>query len=104
MSSLNRRAGWVMIDHRASPGTPEIPEGTLHEWAVYTCGHCQIQVVMNNERTRPREVCLNCMSVVCDPCHGLGVCEPFLKVAEQAAEAAYQANSSGLLLPDHTSQ
>ncbi len=99
MSSLLRLAGELTIDHRASPGTRAVPEGKLLEVPTYTCGHCQVIVVMNAARQRAREVCLNCMAVVCDPCHGADICTPFIQIAEQSADAAYHAGSSGLLLP-----
>jgi hypothetical protein len=88
-----------MIDHRASPGTPTVPEGYLFEAPTYTCAHCQFIVVMEPRRERAREVCLKCMAIICDPCHAVGECTPFLKLAEDAADALYHAETNGLLLP-----
>ncbi len=60
--------GYVMIDHRASPGTAQVPEGTLLEAATMHCSHCGTVVIINPNRTRERPSCNRCMKYVCDNC------------------------------------
>lgn len=73
--------GYLMIDHRASPGIPEdiarkigldpmfAGEGKLLEAATLTCSHCKIAVVKNPFRTREREMCTKCgHHYICDFC------------------------------------
>ena len=72
--------GYLMIDHRASPGLPEevarrtglnpkdVGEGKLYEAATLTCSHCKCTVVKNPLRTREREFCLKCYHYICDLC------------------------------------
>ena len=78
MTSLRAKEGYLLIDHRASPGTRQVPEGKLFETGVYTCPHCQYQVIKNVHRIRERALCMKCMSIVCDGCAALGECRPFL--------------------------
>lgn len=77
MTKLASQEGWLLIDHRASPGTPEVPEGKMFETASYTCKHCNYVVIKNKLRTRERSVCLKCMAIICDSCASIGVCQPF---------------------------
>lgn len=117
MSSLARTAGELLIDHRASPGTTEVPEGKLLEVATYTCSHCCAVVVMHARRTRPREVCLRCMAIICDPCAKRrakrGNCTPFIAqyldkpdviLSVAGAPARTTPSPSGLMLPGHITQ
>lgn len=60
--------GYIMVDHRASPGTPEVPEGTLFEAATMHCSHCGTVVIINPGRTRDRANCTKCGKYVCDSC------------------------------------
>lgn len=60
--------GYLMIDHRASPGTPEVPEGTVFEAATMHCSHCGTVVIVNPNRTRERAWCQPCDKYVCDNC------------------------------------
>jgi len=64
----NLHEGYVMIDHRASPGTVQVPEGTLFEAATMHCAHCNKIVIMNPGRTRERANCTKCGKYVCDDC------------------------------------
>jgi hypothetical protein len=66
--SLKRHEGLLIIDHSASPGTAEVPEGSVLEAATLTCGHCQRQMIRNPLRTRERFHCRGCNSYVCDFC------------------------------------
>jgi len=110
MSSLERLAGELLIDHRASPGTPSVPEGTVLESATYTCIHCCRIVIKEFRRTRDRAVCLKCMAIICDECdaaraHG-SPCAPFMaqyydkpNVILSVAGAPARTTPSGLMLP-----
>ena len=73
--------GYLMIDHRASPGVPEhiarasgldpryCGEGKLFEAATLTCSHCKTSVVKNLLRTRERATCFKCGNhYICDIC------------------------------------
>lgn len=72
--------GYLMIDHRASPGLPAnfydgmrykglvAEEGKLAESAVLVCRHCQRHVIKNLDRTRQRGYCRKCDGYVCDFC------------------------------------
>lgn len=99
-----------MIDHRASPGTREVPEGKLFEAPAYVCVHCCTVVVMEPRRTRDRELCMRCMAIICDPCAALQVCAPFMSqyydspgviLSVAGAPARTTPSPLGLLLPDH---
>ena len=80
MSSLKRHFGWVMLDHRASPGIPEdvalkiglppryVGEGKLFEAHTLSCVHCGGHVVLNPDRTRERGYCRSCDHYICDGC------------------------------------
>lgn len=63
--------GYIMVDHRASPGLPNNPllgEGTFFETKTMHCAHCGTVVIMNPNRTREREWCSNCDKYICDNC------------------------------------
>ncbi len=107
MSSLETQAGWLMIDHRASPGSPEVPEGKLFETKTYVCKHCNFVVIMNMKRTRAREVCIKCMAIICDVCAATGECRPFMSQYENKPNTIVSTpnipykSTSNLILPDY---
>jgi hypothetical protein len=69
MPSKPRREGLLTIDHRNSPGVsaefvrasglsaPVVRAGQVFESATVTCAHCNVVVVLNPDRTRPRGYC-----------------------------------------------
>jgi hypothetical protein len=73
-----QREGYLMIDHRNSPGMDEasmvaagLPADAgrgLFESPTATCNHCCAQVVLNPNRTRERAYCRACDSYLCDAC------------------------------------
>lgn len=78
---MMREGGYLMVDHRASPGLPEdvaraagydpkfCQEGRLFEAATMTCSHCKCAVVKNPLRTRDRHSCMKCGGhYICDGC------------------------------------
>lgn len=81
------KQGYLLIDHRASPGltaedmirggmdpTLAVGEGKMLEAATLTCGHCQGTVIKNPNRKRERAYCAKCTDYICDKCHGIGGC------------------------------
>ncbi len=80
MSHRSKRAheGYIMLDHRNSPGvTPEMlatghylpaPEGKVFEAPIIRCNHCGTMLVVNPARTRAREHCPKCDHYICDGC------------------------------------
>lgn len=86
------REGYLLFDHRASPGLPaaavertglaaHFGEGRQLELATLTCNHCKIPKIMNPLRTRERGHCPKCDRHLCDGCAGAfranGVCRPW---------------------------
>jgi len=79
--SKKSHEGWVMVDHRASPGIPaekarqlgyraeDVREGGVYETVTYGCDHCGTCYVKNPWRTRPREHCFKCNRDICDGCY-----------------------------------
>lgn len=80
MPSLNRKDGYLLVDHRFSPGLPEdiaraagydprlVREGQMFEAATMHCTHCGISLIKNPLRTRNREYCKSCDHYICDWC------------------------------------
>lgn len=94
MNSKRSHEGYLMIDHRSSPGVADeimvkrgLPAGSgngLFECATYTCNHCERGVtVVYKGSTKVRETawCKKCDHYLCDDCgaelHRTGVCYPF---------------------------
>lgn len=80
MSSLKRHEGYLLIDHRASPGVPAdiarktgfdpkfMGEGKIFEQATFSCAHCLGAVMKNPLRVRERSYCAKCDKYICDSC------------------------------------
>ena len=113
------REGYMMVDHRASPGLTEAQaracgydprhaaEGRLLEEAILACCHCSQKFLKNLERTRPRERCVKCSGdYVCDVCAlemrkpGY-VHRPFVKLIDDLQEQAFRAETNGNLYLPH---
>lgn len=73
--------GYLLVDHRVSPGLPEdisracgydpklTGEGKVFEAATLTCSHCKCSVVKNPLRIRERARCSKCgFHYICDAC------------------------------------
>lgn len=102
MSSKFAKEGYLLVDHRDSPGLTEeavhragMPVGSgrgVFETATFTCTHCTTVVVMNPLRTRDRAYCSKCDRYICDGCGAAmaasGVCRPFAQVVEEVQELA----------------
>ena len=91
MNTKRSHEGYLLIDHRVSPGVPDalmVPQGYpvgsgrgVFESPTYTCSHCEAVVVMNPDRSRPRTWCKKCDHYICDACGAqlaaTGICYPF---------------------------
>lgn len=98
MGSLQRHEGYLLIDNRASG------DG-LMESATVTCSHCHRIVVLNPDRTRPREYCSGCDHYICDGCAAIRSSQPACltlnAVLDRQQEAAFhdeQASRGGILI------
>jgi hypothetical protein len=114
MKSERSKEGWLMLDHRFSPG---LPEGLVHasypdlpvnagkglfEAPTKSCYHCQAMVVLNPKRQRERAKCPSCRQYICDNCgaamlHG-AACRPFEQWADETLEANVLAEQNGTIL------
>ena len=102
MSSLRRHEGYLLIDNRFGPGVtaefirstgkdaPIVPEGAVFESATTTCSHCHTVVILNPDRTRPRNYCRKCDRYICDN-PGCNVeCVPLTKVFDEWQEQEFK--------------
>jgi predicted RNA-binding Zn-ribbon protein involved in translation (DUF1610 family) len=80
ITSRRLNEGYLMVDHRASPGLTKeesiklgygnqaTGEGQLYETKTNHCNHCGTVVIMNPDRTRERSYCQACNKYICDNC------------------------------------
>jgi hypothetical protein len=113
MPSKRAHEGYLLIDHRNSPGltpdlvghdgsrTPIVGKGQLYESATITCAHCQVIVILNPLRTRARGYCQKCDAYICDrpACHL--ACTPFEAVIDEILNAAMTQEGGPLHGPAH---
>lgn len=115
MSSLRHHEGYILIDHRDSPGvdavninqvdTPIVGPGATYESATYTCSHCHRIVVINPKRTRERPYCARCDHRICDQCDGVRnnsvvTCLPMNAILDKAlADALKQEQTDKSTIP-----
>jgi hypothetical protein len=60
--------GVILIDHRASPGTPDVPEGRTYEGIVKVCGHGQRNAMLNPNQRGALGRCPKCAQYICRAC------------------------------------
>ena len=112
-----KQQGYMMIDHRASPGMPEdvlrqagismpvVGEGKLFEADVLVCAHCGQNSLRNPDRTRERGSCQKCSGLyICDLCEWASrqpgyIHKPFVKFIDDTREKAFQLENGNLYLP-----
>jgi hypothetical protein len=115
--SQRRQQGYLMVDHRASPGLTEdvsralgydpklTSEGKLYEADTMTCAHCKCVVVKNPNRLRARHYCMKCGGeYICDGCAFKAtqadyIHTPFVAVVENHLRQAALGSPSSLILP-----
>lgn len=102
MRTKRSHEGYLIIDHRYSPGVseefvrasglhaPVVGAGETFEAATVTCSHCQTMVILNPLRARPRNYCSRCDHYICDnPACNLE-CLPMRKVLDDLREITFQ--------------
>lgn len=107
--SKRSHEGYLLIDHKASPGLPPdfmqklgldgpaVAGGASYESPTITCVHCGTIVVLNPQRTRPRNHCRKCDDYICDnPACSLD-CKPFNKILDEAEKLAYREHQNKLV-------
>ncbi len=79
---------------------PGVPGGTVLERATYTCAHCQVMIVKNPDRVRPRGWCEHCDKYVCDLCDGreCASADRMFDALQNALERGDMVSSTGLIL------
>ncbi len=92
MSWSRAKEGYYQIDHRASPGSKEVPGGSQLEMATATCCHCNSPFPFKNRLKV--NWCRRCNDYVCDDpkCHE---CRPFTAVLDQEVENINRLIQSG---------
>jgi hypothetical protein len=103
MKSLQSHEGYLLIDHRDSPGVPDeimVPQGYIpgagrgtFESATYTCPYCEAVVVMNPDRSRPRAYCRKTDHYICDECDALRLTGVEMKTMKQIADEILNKNA-----------
>jgi hypothetical protein len=78
--SQKSHEGYLMVDHRGSPGVPEasarragwepvlVKKNSFSELKTLGCAHCNAVVIVNPLRTRERGHCYKCSRYICDYC------------------------------------
>lgn len=93
MKTKRSQEGYVLIDHRNSPGispefiaknkldAPAVGAGVTFESALSVCHHCHADVILNPNRSRERGWCWACDHYICDACNAAkqagAPCMPF---------------------------
>ncbi len=103
MRSRNSQLGFMMIDHRNSPGVGRevaaggvaVGPGELFEADCASCAHCQRIVVLNPLRIRDRAACSKCDAYICDLCAAVGECNPFARQLDVVAESIIRGRPLG---------
>src|SRR5882724_5133890 len=108
---MKPREGYLLIDHRASPGMPEAMiracgldikgtgAGAAFESPVVACAHCNTAIILNPLRTRARGYCRKCDAYVCDNPVCNAECRPHRKLLDELQEEAFrhEAGYTGII-------
>lgn len=110
MSSKRSQEGYLLIDHRDTPGVSHelvaksgkdapVVGNSLYESATITCSHCQRVIILRPDRTRERGYCRKCDHYICDTCTTVMAktleCVPFNKILDDAQEKAFLDEQRG---------
>jgi len=99
MPSKRRHEGYLLIDHRNSPGLPGALGGTgIFESATITCAHCHVVVVLNPDRSRARGYCARCDHYVCDNPGCNAECLPMNQILDELQEEAVRELQRGSII------
>ena len=111
MNSLRRHEGYLLVDHRFSPGLPEdvalragydpatVRGGQVLESATIHCAHCLGVVVKNPMRVRERGYCTKCDKYLCDHCDAKRHASDYVHASGEAiSDAIIDAAISGTTL------
>jgi hypothetical protein len=98
MQTKRSKEAYVLIDHRNSPGVsqefikannldaPAVGSGQVFESAMIVCHSCGNDVILNPDRSRPREWCWEHDAYMCDHCALVkklsGSCIPLVRKLE----------------------
>jgi len=99
MPSRRLHPGYLVVDHRDSPGLTSadvahmpnavaVGKGELFEADAFVCAHCSTTVLKNPNRTRPRGYCAKCDAYLCDNPICNATCAPVAKLLDDAQEKA----------------
>lgn len=92
VNTLRNHEGYILLDHRNSPGVPDeisvnvgLPAGAgrgVFEAPTFTCNHCQSVGVINPKRTNGVAFyCRGCEHLICESCGEekarTGICRTF---------------------------
>ena len=99
MRTKRSNEAYVLIDHRYSPGisqefvaankldVPAVGAGQVFESAIAVCHACGADIILNPNRTRQREWCMEHDAYLCDRCalrrKLTGTCVPLRKKLEE---------------------
>src|SRR5260221_11085445 len=111
MKSKRSHEGYLLIDHRNSPGLTDaethaggLPAGSgrgMFEAPTITCSHCQTTLIVNPLRNRERGYCRKCDHYICDQCGvvlaATGICKPFKRYVDEQQELA-DKGQGGIIL------
>ena len=95
------REGYLLIDHRDSPGLdhPQLGPGSFYESPTRNCSHCERLIVLNPKRTRSRGYCPKCDSYVCDWCEAkrvsTGICYSMKQRIDEFMDQAAKGVANG---------
>lgn len=117
---MTKQMGYLMVDHRASPGLPEdvarwagydpkqVAEGKVYEVDTLRCSHCGGCAIPNIMRTRPRARCFECDNreghYICDACDYLRSQpgyehRPFVQKVDEYLNKIVMGSPTKLIMP-----
>lgn len=97
--------GYLLVDHRMSPGITDADLQTipashramfqstrgLFEAPTMRCGHCGTMVVLSPTRQKARNYCQPCDHYICDNANCVLTCTPLGRTIERNVESAIKS-------------